>query len=178
MADIGDMQSVSGDLSTFSGHLVICREILDRVQMLSKKRLSSHRDSDIDELNNYDSNNDDEHDDHNDHSVRNGEVNDDQKVFSSLVLLDEIGTGKLCRSIIMIITLYCHRQEAHHYHLLYYYRCYLTSSSPSTIITDIYHHHHHPPSSLASTIITDIYHHHRLPSSLTSTIIITIHHRH
>ena len=28
MADIGDMQSVSGDLSTFSGHLVVCREML------------------------------------------------------------------------------------------------------------------------------------------------------
>ena len=28
MADIGDMQTVSGDLSTFSGHLVICREML------------------------------------------------------------------------------------------------------------------------------------------------------
>jgi DNA mismatch repair protein MutS2 len=32
MADIGDMQSVSGDLSTFSGHLVICREILQRAR--------------------------------------------------------------------------------------------------------------------------------------------------
>ena len=28
MADIGDMQSVSSDLSTFSGHLVVCREML------------------------------------------------------------------------------------------------------------------------------------------------------
>lgn len=28
MADIGDMQSVSGDLSTFSGHLLVCREML------------------------------------------------------------------------------------------------------------------------------------------------------
>ena len=28
MSIIGDMQTVSGDLSTFSGHLVICREIL------------------------------------------------------------------------------------------------------------------------------------------------------
>lgn len=32
MADIGDMQSVSGDLSTFSGHLVVCREILRKMQ--------------------------------------------------------------------------------------------------------------------------------------------------
>lgn len=32
MADIGDMQSVSGDLSTFSGHLVVCREMLAHAQ--------------------------------------------------------------------------------------------------------------------------------------------------
>ena len=32
MADIGDMQSVSGDLSTFSGHLVVCREMLTHAQ--------------------------------------------------------------------------------------------------------------------------------------------------
>ena len=30
MADIGDMQTVSGDLSTFSGHLIVCREILTK----------------------------------------------------------------------------------------------------------------------------------------------------
>ncbi|KAJ1424532.1 muts domain V-domain-containing protein [Ochromonadaceae sp. CCMP2298] len=36
MADIGDMQSVSGDLSTFSGHLVICREILQRARERSR----------------------------------------------------------------------------------------------------------------------------------------------
>jgi DNA mismatch repair protein MutS2 len=28
LADIGDMQSVTGDLSTFSGHLLVCREVL------------------------------------------------------------------------------------------------------------------------------------------------------
>ena len=32
MADIGDMQTVSGDLSTFSGHLVVCRNILQRAK--------------------------------------------------------------------------------------------------------------------------------------------------
>jgi hypothetical protein len=32
MADIGDMQSVSGDFSTFSGHLVVCREMLTHAQ--------------------------------------------------------------------------------------------------------------------------------------------------
>ena len=32
MADIGDMQTVSGDLSTFSGHLCVCREMLQAAQ--------------------------------------------------------------------------------------------------------------------------------------------------
>ena len=32
MADIGDMQTVSEDLSTFSGHLTVCREMLEKVQ--------------------------------------------------------------------------------------------------------------------------------------------------
>jgi DNA mismatch repair protein MutS2 len=29
MADIGDMQTVSQDISTFSGHLLLCRQILE-----------------------------------------------------------------------------------------------------------------------------------------------------
>ena len=29
LADIGDMQSVGGDLSTFSGHMLVCREVLN-----------------------------------------------------------------------------------------------------------------------------------------------------
>jgi dsDNA-specific endonuclease/ATPase MutS2 len=29
LADIGDLQSVDGDLSTFSGHMLVCREVLD-----------------------------------------------------------------------------------------------------------------------------------------------------
>jgi len=32
MADIGDLQSVDGDLSTFSGHLVMCREMLQAIE--------------------------------------------------------------------------------------------------------------------------------------------------
>ena len=28
LADIGDIQSVGGDLSTFSGHMLVCREVL------------------------------------------------------------------------------------------------------------------------------------------------------
>ena len=28
LADIGDLQSVDGDLSTFSGHMLVCREVL------------------------------------------------------------------------------------------------------------------------------------------------------
>lgn len=30
LADIGDMQSVTGDLSTFSGHLLVCKEVLSK----------------------------------------------------------------------------------------------------------------------------------------------------
>jgi DNA mismatch repair protein MutS2 len=37
MADIGDMQTVSGDLSTFSGHLVICREMLRSAREVQAK---------------------------------------------------------------------------------------------------------------------------------------------
>lgn len=39
MADIGDMQTVSGDLSTFSGHLVVCREMLRSAQGYSGSSL-------------------------------------------------------------------------------------------------------------------------------------------
>ena len=31
LADIGDMQSVADDLSTFSGHLLVCNAVLRRV---------------------------------------------------------------------------------------------------------------------------------------------------
>ena len=37
MADIGDMQTVSGDLSTFSGHLVVCREMLKQALVYKDK---------------------------------------------------------------------------------------------------------------------------------------------
>jgi DNA mismatch repair protein MutS2 len=39
MADIGDMQTVSGDLSTFSGHLVVCREMLSHAKNYSGNSL-------------------------------------------------------------------------------------------------------------------------------------------
>lgn len=41
MADIGDMQTVSDDLSTFSGHLVICQKILENVLTLKQRSLRS-----------------------------------------------------------------------------------------------------------------------------------------
>lgn len=37
MADIGDLQSVSGDVSTFSGHLLVCREILHTANKLHQE---------------------------------------------------------------------------------------------------------------------------------------------
>lgn len=41
LADIGDMQTVSGDLSTFSGHLVVCRNILREVASARVRSLHS-----------------------------------------------------------------------------------------------------------------------------------------
>jgi DNA mismatch repair protein MutS2 len=32
LADIGDLQSVGGDLSTFSGHMLVCREVLQNAK--------------------------------------------------------------------------------------------------------------------------------------------------
>lgn len=118
MADIGDMQSVSGDLSTFSGHLVICREMLDRVKMLSMqsknmmgikmknkyesenesmRRLNSQGDGDDEEEMNrysdYDDNADGGYDESVDRSDDDDDDDSDKGMFSSLVLLDEIGTG-------------------------------------------------------------------------------------
>lgn len=42
LADIGDSQSVSNDVSTFSGHLSMCRDILSVVQSQHHHRASSH----------------------------------------------------------------------------------------------------------------------------------------
>lgn len=63
MADIGDMQTVSGDLSTFSGHLVVCREMLKKLEALQSQTQTQSR------------------------SVASCNYT------HSLVLLDEIGTG-------------------------------------------------------------------------------------
>jgi dsDNA-specific endonuclease/ATPase MutS2 len=62
------MQSVSGDLSTFSGHLVVCREMLKKLEQLKQHASSSGNSS----------------------TNTTASVN---RTHHSLVLLDEIGTG-------------------------------------------------------------------------------------
>ena len=85
MADIGDLQSVDGDLSTFSGHLVMCREML--------RTINTRRSSDDD--------NDDDDEEESSRSDSGGSgtstggniENDGLKKPYFLILLDEIGTG-------------------------------------------------------------------------------------
>ena len=48
MADIGDLQSVDGDLSTFSGHLVMCREMMRTIN--TRKRSSHEEDEEEDDI--------------------------------------------------------------------------------------------------------------------------------
>mmetsp|Transcript_40284 Transcript_40284/g.47127 ORF Transcript_40284/g.47127 Transcript_40284/m.47127 type:complete len:1110 (-) Transcript_40284:160-3489(-) len=36
LADIGDLQTIGGDLSTFSGHMLVCREILSQASSISE----------------------------------------------------------------------------------------------------------------------------------------------
>ena len=90
MADIGDLQSVDGDLSTFSGHLVMCREML---RTINTRRLGDSRDDNVGE-----EENDDDDDDEGSSSESSGggshmENNNGLKKPYFLILLDEIGTG-------------------------------------------------------------------------------------
>ena len=91
MADIGDLQSVDGDLSTFSGHLVMCREML---RTINTRRLGDSSDDYFD----------DDDDDGSSSSSSSGSStrstssssqieNDETGKPYFLILLDEIGTG-------------------------------------------------------------------------------------
>ena len=92
MADIGDLQSVDGDLSTFSGHLVMCREML---RTINTRRLGDSSDDYFD---------DDDDDGSSSSSSSSGSStsssgsssqieNDETEKPYFLILLDEIGTG-------------------------------------------------------------------------------------
>ena len=86
MADIGDLQSVDGDLSTFSGHLVMCREMMRTIN--TRKRSSHEEDEEEDDIFVKDSS-----------SGIGGSIgssgsgSDGFKDPYFLILLDEIGTG-------------------------------------------------------------------------------------
>ena len=81
MADIGDLQSVDGDLSTFSGHLVMCREML---RTINTRRLGDSRDDNVEE--------EDEEGSNSSGGGSRTENNGLKKPYF-LILLDEIGTG-------------------------------------------------------------------------------------
>ena len=83
MADIGDLQSVDGDLSTFSGHLVMCREMMRTIN--TRKRSSHEEDEEEDDVFVKDSS-----------SSSSSSGSDGMDGFKDpyfLILLDEIGTG-------------------------------------------------------------------------------------
>jgi len=85
MADIGDLQSVDGDLSTFSGHLVMCREMMRTIN--TRKRSSREEDEEEDDIFVKDSSSS---------SSSGGSGGDGMDRFKDpyfLILLDEIGTG-------------------------------------------------------------------------------------
>jgi dsDNA-specific endonuclease/ATPase MutS2 len=83
MADIGDLQSVDGDLSTFSGHLVMCREML--------RTINTRRSSDDDVEEGEESSRSDSG---GSGTSTGGNIeNDGLKKPYFLILLDEIGTG-------------------------------------------------------------------------------------
>jgi len=68
LADIGDIQSVNGDLSTFSGHMLVCREVLAQVALGGGATTITADDDDTTITNNNNNNN-------------------------ALVLMDEVGSG-------------------------------------------------------------------------------------
>eukprot|EP01035_Chromulina_nebulosa_P037044 gene37044-49983_t len=85
MADIGDLQSVDGDLSTFSGHLVMCREMLRTINI---RRLGDSRDDNVGEEENDD---DDDEGSSSDSSGGGSHMeNNGLKKPYFLILLDEI----------------------------------------------------------------------------------------
>ena len=84
MADIGDLQSVDGDLSTFSGHLVMCREMMRTIN--TRKRSSHEEDEEEDDIFVKDISS----------GIGSGSSSDGMDGFKDpyfLILLDEIGTG-------------------------------------------------------------------------------------
>jgi len=85
MADIGDMQSVSGDISTFSGHLLVCREILRKAQARAASgQVETHAQAQK-ELSGEENGSTDDSD--------RGEGKSPVHHGQCLVLLDEVGTG-------------------------------------------------------------------------------------
>ena len=89
MADIGDLQSVDGDLSTFSGHLVMCREMMRTIN--TRKRSSHEEDEEEDDIFVKDSSSSSSSS-----SGGSGSGSDGMDGFKHpyfLILLDEIGTG-------------------------------------------------------------------------------------
>ena len=84
MADIGDLQSVDGDLSTFSGHLVMCREMMRTIN--TRKGFSHEEDEDEDEDEIFMT-------DSSSSSGSSSDGMDGSKQPYFLILLDEIGTG-------------------------------------------------------------------------------------
>jgi DNA mismatch repair protein MutS2 len=67
LADIGDMQSVGGDLSTFSGHMLVCREVLAQTERAAQAAANGGG------------------------ANKNGQTQ--EKTGHPLVLMDELGSG-------------------------------------------------------------------------------------
>lgn len=76
LADIGDIQSVNGDLSTFSGHMLVCREVLAQVALGGGVITTTTTAADDDGTTTTTKNNNNSNNSHN-----------------ALVLMDEVGSG-------------------------------------------------------------------------------------